>query len=313
VDMSRYIRHLAATMRSRTVRRLLVPSVISFAQVAVLSIYSQLHFRFGLPPLPALSGDFFSLTGPVLSLLLVFRTDASYNRWDEARQEIGELIYGSRNLLRMGHLAFEGVEGGVDAMRSLTVWTVAYGVTLKAHLRRSMSDTDEPALRELSKWLREDELDILRGVRSKPHACLQVLTHIVRLAPREHQDALDANLGRFEEVLGRCERISRVPIPLSYSRHTSRFLTAWAFLLPLELYTTGADSSLIFAPLITFLLFGVDQIGVQLEQPFFVLPLDLLVDKLKVDGEEAAVLHARLMARNREAVAARAAAATNGG
>ena len=222
------------------------------------------------------------------------------------------LIYGARNLLRTGHIAFEGVEGGEVAMRSLTVWSVAFGVCLKAHLRRSLNEPDA-ALRELSIWLREDELAILRGVRSQPHACLQVLSRVVRLAPPEHRDALDANIVRFEEVLGRCERISRVPIPLSYSRHTSRFLSAWAFLLPLELFSNGGGSALLFAPLITFLLFGVDQIGVQLEQPFFVLPLDLLVDKLKVDGEEAAVLHARLAARDRLAARAGASAATNGG
>ena len=51
-----------------------------------------------------MSQDIFNLTGPILSLLLVFRTDASYTRWDEARRYFGELIYKSRNLLRQGLL-----------------------------------------------------------------------------------------------------------------------------------------------------------------------------------------------------------------
>jgi predicted membrane chloride channel (bestrophin family) len=95
---------------------------------------------------------------------------------------------------------------------------------------------------------------------------------------------MDENLTCMAEVLGRCERINRVPIPLSYTRHTSRFLTAWAVLLPLALWNATGTEAIAFAPLVSFLLFGVDQIGVQLEQPFAVLPLDLLVDKVKNDA-----------------------------
>ena len=40
-------------------------------------------------------------------------------------------------------------------------------------------------------------------------------------------------------------------------------------------------------PLATFLLFGVDQIGVDLEQPFRIaLPLDLLADRVKANALE---------------------------
>ena len=43
---------------------------------------------------------------------------------------------------------------------------------------------------------------------------------------------MDRNLTAFEEVLGGCERIYNSPIPLSYTRLTSRFLIVYLFALP---------------------------------------------------------------------------------
>jgi hypothetical protein len=37
-------------------------------------------------------------------------------------------------------------------------------------------------------------------------------------------------------VTGGCERILRTPVPLSYSRHNSRFLIIWLTLLPFTLW-----------------------------------------------------------------------------
>ena len=43
----------------------------------------------------------FSLTSFVLSLLLVFRTDAAYGRWQEVRKSCGEMMNYVRNAQRL--------------------------------------------------------------------------------------------------------------------------------------------------------------------------------------------------------------------
>ena len=43
---------------------------------------------------------------------------------------------------------------------------------------------------------------------------------------------LDENLTFFNDSCGTCERILRTPIPLSYTRHTSRFMMIWLTLMP---------------------------------------------------------------------------------
>lgn len=41
---------------------------------------------------------------------------------------------------------------------------------------------------------------------------------------------------QFHDNLGTCERILKTPIPLSYTRLTSRFLVIWHTALPLALW-----------------------------------------------------------------------------
>jgi predicted membrane chloride channel (bestrophin family) len=52
------------------------------------------------------------------------------------------------------------------------------------------------------------------------------MAEVVRVArPNELcRMRMDDNLTFFEDAMGSCERILRTPIPLSYTRHTSRFL-----------------------------------------------------------------------------------------
>ena len=53
-----------------------------------------------LPSLQVASKEPFGLTSFALSLLLVFRTNASYERWDGARKIWGLLLNRSRDLVR---------------------------------------------------------------------------------------------------------------------------------------------------------------------------------------------------------------------
>ena len=59
------------------------------------------HDTFGLPLLK-LPLTPFTLASPSLGLLLVFRTNSAYRRWDEARKAWGLVINNSRNIARMG-------------------------------------------------------------------------------------------------------------------------------------------------------------------------------------------------------------------
>jgi len=89
---------------------------------------------------------------------------------------------------------------------------------------------------------------------------------------------MDQTLSVLMDNVGACERIFKSPIPLTYTRHTSRFVGYWLALLPLALY--GVDTSwnhvatIPLSTVIVFFLLGVEELGTQIEEPFGILPIE---------------------------------------
>lgn len=75
-------------------------------------------------------------------------------------------------------------------------------------------------------------------------------------------------VGNLCDYLGMCERILTTPIPPSYSRHTSRFLSLYCLTLPLVL----VQQLLLFTPAavaaVCWGLFSIEEIGACIEMPF---------------------------------------------
>ena len=89
---------------------------------------------------------------------------------------------------------------------------------------------------------------------------MQVMGELIRSNIACGSDALrlDENVRFFEDTVGACERIYGTPIPVSYTRHTSRFLSIWASFIPVGLFSEVQWAALLFAPALTFLLFAID-------------------------------------------------------
>ena len=97
---------------------------------------------------------------------------------------------------------------------------------------------------------------------------------------------LHSNLTELHDLLGACERILRTPIPIAYTRHTSRFLIIWLTVLPFALYPKFGMATLAVAPVIALLLAGINEIGIDVEEPFSLLPLESIADRAAMDCNE---------------------------
>merc|ERR1711990_1363838 len=92
----------------------------------------------------------------------------------------------------------------------------------------------------------------------------------------------DTTLSVLCDDVGACERIFKSPIPLVYTRHTSRFVGVWLALIPIALW--GVDpswnhlASIPASVLIGFFLLGIEELGLQIEEPFGVLPMEAFCD-----------------------------------
>lgn len=72
----------------------------------------------------------YQLTAPALALLLVFRTEASYSRFDEGRKAWTKVVAGTNDFARQ---IISGVENSGDAelKKALLQYVVAFPVALK--------------------------------------------------------------------------------------------------------------------------------------------------------------------------------------
>ncbi|GAX74963.1 hypothetical protein CEUSTIGMA_g2409.t1 [Chlamydomonas eustigma] len=170
-----------------------------------------------------------------------------------------------------------------DLRDALCRWTVAYARTCKLHLRETGS---LPVA--MQGVLKPFELELVEKSGHRPLKTLQVLAEIVRASDVDMmvKSRLDTNITTLQNCLGACERILRNPIPLSYTRHTARFLFTWICFLPFDLWVSLKWGIIPATLLISFFLLGIDEIAIQLEEPFGILPLENMCDTVQRNAFE---------------------------
>lgn len=178
-------------------------------------VFPSYFSSFFLPTAP------FDLTSFALALLLVFRTNTSYDRWLEVTRVWSGLANRARDTMRQLISHLSDASGAIHPLAdAMCRWVIAYCRSLKAEL---VEGCDLAA--ELEGVLTPEEISQLLAAHHRPSFALSVLTEIGAAAPlrESHRIRLDENLTYFEDAVGTCERILRTPIPLSYTRHTSRY------------------------------------------------------------------------------------------
>jgi len=79
-----------------------------------------------------------------------------------------------------------------------------------------------------------------------------------------------------------------------YTRHTARFLLIWLLAMPMSLYHEFRRAEKIAIPLVVpvisffsaIFLFGIEELGVQIEEPFSILPLGIICNEIQYAGED---------------------------
>ena len=287
----RFLRHTLTLLKSGVVSRLSGVLLFVTAWSSAFCLLHTLRRYHILPfPIPSLVIDTiapFTLTSFALSLLLVFRTNASYARWQEARSLWGKIVSIARDITRQVLVLFPP-ETNSQLCPLVQRWSVAFARTLKAHLRQS----GDPAI-ELASILQPHELEALLAAKHRPLYSLQVLSTALSRSGCHPSlsTVIDRNISLLADTVGCCERILRTPIPLSYTRHTVRSIILWLILLPTSLYPVCGWAVVPICTCIAFLLLGIEDIGVSIEEPFSFLPLEALCDTIEKDTQELLQTH----------------------
>ena len=240
-----------------------------------------------------------------LGLLVTFRTQAGHARYVNARKDWGAIINVTRDVAGRCLTRYTRPDDKRYAVRLVQTFPIA----LKYHLTcdgwvsdiQHLKGATTTELEQLKRQhMREElqtvvwsehgqELDDKRSrrfvdaimspdVTNKPlfalHALSQLNTSLAHETEPMASIGIDDRILDLTNSLGSCERILRTPIYTSYTRHTSRFLTLWCNGLPMALYpVVGPTLTIPFSLVLSFAMFGIEDIGCRIEEPFAKLPL----------------------------------------
>lgn len=260
------------------VRGSVVPSVLPRTLLcgifAVLVLF--LH-NAGVPV--SLSASAGVLLNIVLGLLLVFRTNTAYERFWEGRRLWGTLINTVRNLAR--HIWVTVLEKDPQDREQKRValnLLVAFAVAMKSQLRQ------ESLSSELVPLLSNSQYSKLTQMNNPPlEIALWIQDYLQQQYYRQclnlHQlSDMQQLLNILVDCLGSCERILKTPIPLAYAIHLKQLLLIYCFILPFQYVKDLGGWTVPLAAIVSFTLFGIEEIGIEIENPFGTDPNDLKLD-----------------------------------
>ena len=305
--VDRFITELVSIPQSTVFLRLLKPCLALAAYTAMLAVLPSVleracaHFGWNvlIPNLNSsalmLPASVHSFLGSLCGLVLVFRTNSSYGRFVEGRTAWGSLIKHVRDVARLSMYIPDKT-----LRRRLLELSVAYAYVLKTRLRsgRTRGDpTDPTAFRDVPdeavrRCITEAPLaeEVLASAKTG-NRCLYTLLLISKTlkaalesgTPREIHWKIEEAVSGMGLAGGVCERIVATPIPLSFSRHSTRSLVIWLLTLPFALIPAMGLLSIPSIFTLAYLVLGIDEIGIQIEEPFATLPLTPLCATIERD------------------------------
>lgn len=250
-----------------SVTPLVLPFVLTFGSIAAMIclvewlVERRYQVQVGLEIAP------FEVAGVALGLLLVLRTNAGYDRWWEARKLWGGIVNQSRNVV-ISALSYGPFD---SAWKELFVkWTAAFPHVARCSLRGENLSPEVAAL------VGQDDWTQIAAAGHMPSFVAMKMAELLREACDANQMdrfafiQVDKERAELIDHIGACERILKTPLPQVFAIKIRRFIALFLLTLPFAmLHRINGDW---LVPLITMMvaypLLALDQIGIELQNPF---------------------------------------------
>ena len=264
------------------------PRVANLVLVAVLysCFISLLHYFLLWDSIPVSP---FEYAGLVMGLILVFRINAGYDRWWEARKLWGSVVNSSRNLA----IIFTSYckPQNARAIKQLIEYVAAQPYLMKNNLRQ------DGGIDEVVDLVPTELYTVLKAQAHKPNFISKKIAEILNDAAEKEQMSrfafLEAEKHRamIVDCQGACERILRTPMPFVMAIKSRRFILLFLLILPIALAEYSAALNVLVTTLVAYALLSLDRIGVELQNPFAKanlshLPLDNICQAIESNLQE---------------------------
>ena len=267
--------------KSDTLRKLIYVLLV-YGLYAGAIVYLELHYTNFKSTI-----SIHSLLGFVIGLLLVFRTNTAYDRWWEGRKVLGALVNTSRNLALKYHTFSKSLK--TSEKKAFAELISNYVFSMKNHLR------DKVIAEEISFNEKMNENEYIQTnhkpnlVAGKLYQCVKHL-HDEKQISGEVYITIDQQLKEFTDIVGKCERIKKTPIPRSYNIFLKKFIFIYTFTLPLGLATTFFYWAIPISMFVLYILASLELLAEEIENPFGEdsndLPVDDICNTIKSNVEE---------------------------
>lgn len=254
-----------------------------FRRVAAFTIYSviiQILYEAGMHEhsfialsLEKIDAGAYTALGSLLGFLIVFRTNSSSNRYWEGRSHWGMMINSSRSLARFGQTY-------TAPAADLALLISGYVLSVKQTLRGSRD------LSEAEIYLPTEVFETAQRFGNPPTAIAGAMSRWFAIRYRagqiDSQQVRHAEdmIARMVDAQGGCEKISKTPLPFVYAVMIKQLILLYLATFPLVVCDRMGWWTPLFVTVVAFGFFGIEEAGVEIEDPFGLeinsLPLDAI-------------------------------------
>lgn len=228
--------------------------------VAFCLSFIYLHSGFSNVKIPT---AMHSLVGIAIGFLLVFRANSSYDRWFEAKKNLASLS------------------------KFLNLFILKLNSCIKkdnVKSREKIKESLKSFIMTFQDYLKNNEIDREDKIKQSQNECIfNIMSEMKQLENDECITSKDLSsletflTGLFEssEV---CQRIKDSPIPISFSLHIKVSIYIYILTLPFGLFYDLKLWSTFMVMIIFYIIYGIEIISSEIENPYFGDPNDLPID-----------------------------------
>ncbi|QIR36326.1 hypothetical protein HCG51_05850 [Tolypothrix sp. PCC 7910] len=286
---------LAIDLRSSVIRAIWRRVIATMIFALVIAIAYHQGLPVNQPTLASL------IPGVVLGLLLVFRTNTAYERFWEGCKIWYNLLSSSRVLCRNISVIvpvnnYEDLKIKLSNIRLVGLLIIA----IKLELRNQ--NIDDATVKQIIK----QEIITQEQYWQLKHAnniSVKIINWIAEYFAQLYSEnvnksniicnrsfiELNRSLDQLTMLIGDCKRILDTPLPRPYSIHLKHLLLLYCFALPFQFVQQLDWFTIPTVGIISFALLGIEDIGVEIENPFGYdrndLPLDRFCQELQAEIE----------------------------
>lgn len=248
-----WVPHLFLFYKERVFRKLMPIMVVLTLYAIIIGLFFRNDSGYSL-------GQFHLIFSFILTIVISFRVNTSYQRWWEGRTLWGGIVNNCRNL----GLKFD-IYIGLKKYPEFQLLLSKLPIIIKANIRR-----DTKLLQEVMESLGIDEFNSQQPMVLVVQRMYQIINQLreetrIRV---EQCTLLDNHLANLVDLAGGCERIANTQVPPAFAFFVKQALLFYSLMFPFGWAHTFGVLIIPMMLMIVYILLGLEILSEELEDPF---------------------------------------------